>query len=241
MGGKIPGSSILTPNTPPGRAGMNWFTLPTGRTQYTIHVIPNSKNLRALFNGTESMQHFVRNTDIHCSNLGRFSFGWSHDVELTNPITLVLREHYKKRAGFALCHIDWGSNSLFVDVLCAREKGAGIGSMLIDAIHQVAFMHGLKYVQLVTVPDPDTIKFYKKHGFKRGPPGATIGDRVRARALYKRIERGYNHPTMNVTPGNEWNGHLFNQNKHESESVLPIMSVNVKRRPPGGTRRLAVL
>jgi GNAT superfamily N-acetyltransferase len=187
-------------------------------------LLPNA--LRKSSGEGEDLRNFEINTDDTC-DLGGYAIMWllgPHKNDDGKRLVFVLRNMTtRKRAGFALCKIRPGKKSLYVDVICAREKRIGAGSTLMRAIEEYAMGQGLAYVELVSVPSPETINFYKKMGYRRGPPGATIAEAVKARHLYKRLENRYYSGAMNINAEqlNAFDGLLYGRNENERTQQLP--------------------
>lgn len=176
-------STKMAPRTPEAR------NLPAPG--YRVEVHRNPANFGVLIrNGNEtSLNDVFNNVERVCPHLGTYSIQWMQkNHENSSAIMFVLRNvKTKKRAGFALCAVR--SNSLYINIICAREKGAGAGKSLIRAIEEEARRMGLRYVELTSLRFGPTIQFYKKMGYTRGPPNATSVDTTQARRLYKKIQR----------------------------------------------------
>lgn len=66
-------------------------------------------------------------------------------------------------------------NSIFIDVLCASSssKFKGVGTALLKHVEREAKRHQKSHLELTSVLANNTLEFYKKRGFTRGPrPGS---------------------------------------------------------------------
>lgn len=198
---------------------------------YTVETYTNRLGFRdALLNRKETMQSFGAEMDDNtvCPGLSDYSITWLATPAFPNErkVAFVLRNRAtQNRAGFALCTVRKPEKSLFIDILCAREKKVGAGTALTQSIEEYARANGISHVELVSVADPQTVKFYKKMGYFRGPPGTSPADRVRARRVYSRIKNwlpDYVHEN-NIAAGytNVFDGLVFNQDRNERIHRLP--------------------
>ena len=152
-----------------------------------VHRNPKTFHHRIRDQREWTLDDVSNNIDSSCIGLGNYSKSWI-ELQLHAGIMFILRNvATKKRAGFALCTVR--SNSIYVDILCAKEKGIGGGQSLIRAIENEARQLGLRYIELVSLRFGPTISFYKKMGFKRGPPGRRSINESRSRGVYKEIGR----------------------------------------------------
>jgi len=205
-----------------------------------------SRMVNLVLDPTDSRVSFEEKIDARCLGMGYYAFEWLKDATTNDHIVFVLRNvRTGSRAGAAFCRVR--SKSLFVDFVCAEEKRVGAGTRLIESMQEYARLRGLKYIELTSLPHRRTIDFYKKLGFLRGPPNASISDKVKARSMYKKLRALQSGPAdarlLNdvqkrlVGWQNEmsihdfqlkhFDGLVFNTNKNEIEYVLPKYHLKV--------------
>jgi GNAT superfamily N-acetyltransferase len=76
-------------------------------------------------------------------------------------------------AGYAF--IEYRKRGVYIHLLEACYKKRGIGSVLLDYVIDRAKAAGAKFIDLVSVDDPATLRFYESKGFLRGPYGTRSG------------------------------------------------------------------
>jgi GNAT superfamily N-acetyltransferase len=76
-------------------------------------------------------------------------------------------------AGYAF--IEYRKRGVYVHLLEACYKKRGIGSILLDYAIDRAKAAGARFIDLVSVDDPATLRFYESKGFLRGPYGSRSG------------------------------------------------------------------
>ena len=205
-----------------------------------------SRMVNLVLDPTDSRVSFEEKIDARCLGMGYYAFQWLKDATTNDHIVFVLRNvRTGSRAGAAFCRVR--SKSLFVDFLCAEEKRVGAGTRLVESMQEYARLRGLKYIELTSLPDRRTIDFYKKLGFLRGPPNASISDKVKARSMYRNLHTLQSGPSdarllakVRKRFGNEFNipnildfqlrhfdGVVFNTNNDEIEYTLPKYHLRV--------------
>ena len=151
---------------------------------YVIHTIDmhSDQILKWMIEHQATMQAFATRGHIQ-----KLSEHWllTHQAQ---PNDLFIAVHHAKTSrllGVACCTVR--PQTIFVELVSSITRG--IGSVLMRHIEREAVRRGKSYIELVTVTNKPAVRFYAKHGFKRGPPLGTEENNSRALKAYRQTAK----------------------------------------------------
>ena len=113
----------------------------------------------------------------------------AHQAQSNDLFIAVHHAKTSRLLGAACCTAR--PQTIYVELLSSIRRG--IGSVLIRHIQREAVRRGKSYIELVTVTNKPAVRFYAKHGFKRGPPLGTAENNSRALKAYRQTAKFATH------------------------------------------------
>lgn len=122
----------------------------------------------------DMLERVIDHDDLHCDRLVPVLLGdLDRNVDQGHPerelVILTSRSNPEAIAGYM--YLEHRRRSVYIHLLEACFQKKGIGSILLDYAIDTATDTGKSYIELVSVTDPATIRFYESKGFLRGPHG----------------------------------------------------------------------